>query len=109
MNVSLTAGSHVSLPSTHATHDPVIRINHDYKLTYFSISVVLTMGSTLGKNIILDFQEVKLVDHTVMTGLKNLQSLLKERGQSVSFVNTEHLTPVSEHPLAARLFRTDSK
>lgn len=67
---------------------------------------VLKLDKEVVKNVVLDFQDVKLVDHTVMSGLKNLRELLKERGQSLILINTDHLTAVSEHPLSTRLYRT---
>ena len=72
---------------------------------YLSIKgYILRLDKDTVKNIILDFDEVKLVDHTVMAGLANLKTLLAERWQILSFVNADHLTPVSHRPLAARLY-----
>ena len=64
---------------------------------------VLKLDKKTKKNITIDFSEVNLVDHSVMAALKNLRSLLVERGQTLTLENMDHMTPVSEHPLAARI------
>ena len=64
---------------------------------------VLKLDQGTKKKITIDFSEVNLVDHSVMAALKNLQSLLAERGQTLTLENMDHMTPVSEHPLAARI------
>ncbi len=71
---------------------------------YLSIKgYVLKLDKDTKKNITLDFAEVNLVDHSVMAALQNLRGLLAERGQTLTLENMDHMTPVSEHPLAARL------
>ncbi len=44
-----------------------------------------------------------VVDQSVMAALKNIQSLLDERGQTLTLANMDHMPPVSEQPLAARI------
>lgn len=64
---------------------------------------ILKLDQATKKNITVDFGEVNLIDHSVMAALKNLQGLLAERGQTLTLENMDHMTPVSEHPLAARI------
>lgn len=64
---------------------------------------ILKLDKDKAKNITLDFNEVKLVDHSVMAALDKLKSLLAESGQTLHMINMDHLTPVTEHPLAARI------
>ena len=64
---------------------------------------ILRLDHETVKNITLDFREVNLIDHTVMSALDNLKKFLAERGQTLNLANMDHMTPVSEHPLATRL------
>ena len=52
--------------------------------------------------ITLDFREAKLVDHSVMTALKNLESLLVDSGKTLNMINMDHMVPTTGHPLATR-------
>ncbi|MFQ5717773.1 MAG: SulP family inorganic anion transporter, partial [Nitrospinales bacterium] len=64
---------------------------------------ILKLDKDKAKTITLDFGEVKLIDHSVMAALEGLKKLLAETGQTLEMINMDHLTPVTEHPLAARI------
>jgi MFS superfamily sulfate permease-like transporter len=50
----------------------------------------------------LDFSEAKLVDHTVMEKLHQLEGELARAGKRLTVLGLDNHTPLSGHPLAAR-------
>ncbi len=73
---------------------------------YISLKNVVMKNVDKGR-IILDFENVKLIDHTFMDHIHLLQKELIVRGTKIELVGTEHLQPVSNHPLAARMMPRD--
>ncbi len=55
-----------------------------------------------GKNIIFNFEQAKLVDHSFMDQLHHFEDSHHQTGGHVSLVNLDHLNAFSSHPLAAR-------
>ncbi|NOT74326.1 MAG: SulP family inorganic anion transporter [Cyclobacteriaceae bacterium] len=62
------------------------------------------LWSTLkpGKNIIFNFEQAKLVDHSFMDQLHHFEDSYHLTGGHVSLTNLDHLNALSSHPLAAR-------
>lgn len=59
-------------------------------------------------HLVLDFKNVNLIDHTFRTHLHELQEEWGNEGKKLEFINKEHLIPVSDHPLAARIAKGKS-
>ncbi|HBH06456.1 MAG TPA: sulfate transporter [Flavobacteriales bacterium] len=55
------------------------------------------------ENLIIDFADVNIIDHTFRTHLNELQEDWKNDGKELILQNAEHLIPVSDHPLATRI------
>lgn len=53
-------------------------------------------------DLILDLSDVRVVDHSMMEKLHELQELLQVDGRRLQLVGLEELEPVSSHPLATR-------
>ena len=56
------------------------------------------------KHLILDFNEVKLIDHTFMENLHHFEHDHYKGGSSVEIQGMEHHNPISDHPLAMRVY-----
>ncbi|MFQ3577167.1 MAG: SulP family inorganic anion transporter [Cytophagales bacterium] len=50
----------------------------------------------------LDFKDTLLIDHTYMSNLQLLMGDFENQGGRLELINTDHLTPYSNHPTAAR-------
>ncbi len=61
------------------------------------------------KDVILDFADVRFIDHTVMTNLTALQSEFRSKGKTLTFENLNRLQSVSSHPLAPRIVSNSPK
>jgi MFS superfamily sulfate permease-like transporter len=57
-----------------------------------------------GKHVIIDVNEAKLIDHTCMENLHQFELEYHRKGGSVEIQGMEHQHPISEHPLAMRVF-----
>lgn len=63
----------------------------------------LSMKSIVGKQkgkVILDFEGINLLDHTVMHNLHNLQDEMALKGIDLTYAHMTHLNGVTEHPLS---------
>jgi MFS superfamily sulfate permease-like transporter len=60
------------------------------------------LGLQAGKNIVVDLSGTRLVDHTVMERLHELQHDFQQRGQRFDIVGLDAHAPLSAHPAAAR-------
>ena len=58
----------------------------------------------VGKHIIIDVNDAKLIDHTYMENLHQFEIDYHQKGGSVEIQGMEHQNPVSDHPLAMRVF-----
>lgn len=54
------------------------------------------------QNIVLDLADAKLIDHTVMDKLHELQETLADEGRRLELVGLDAHVPLSDHELAAR-------
>ncbi len=54
-------------------------------------------------HVILDFSNARLIDHTVMANLQELQADFKRQGKFLELQGMNNLTAVSNHPLAPRV------
>jgi MFS superfamily sulfate permease-like transporter len=54
------------------------------------------------KDVVLDLAQTRLVDHTVMESLHELQREYEHEGRKLFLVGLEHHRPLSSHPFAAR-------
>ena len=66
-------------------------------------SQIYNHGLLIDKNIILDFAETKLVDHTVMEKLLDMQRDFEAKGLKLEIMGLEHHISLSGHPASARL------
>ncbi|MFO0940484.1 MAG: SulP family inorganic anion transporter [Pirellulales bacterium] len=65
-------------------------------------SKIVRAGIENKSNVTLDFSTAKLVDHTVMDKLHELQKEFEASYLKLSWTGLEQLNPLSAHPLAAR-------
>jgi MFS superfamily sulfate permease-like transporter len=63
------------------------------------------IGLVQRQNIVLDLSNTKLVDHSVMEKLHEMQQDFEQEGLSLSVVGLESHQPVADHELAARRSR----
>ena len=69
---------------------------------YLSLKKYMDKAISNTDELILDFADVYLVDHTVMEHLEEFERDAKTNGKELHIINIEALNPVSNHPLAAR-------
>lgn len=55
------------------------------------------------EKVVLDFENVNLLDHSFREHLNELKTLWDKNGRALEFINQDHLIPVSDHPLAAKI------
>ena len=55
-----------------------------------------------GRDVVLDLSETRLVDHTVMEKLHELESEFEQMNRKLIVTGLDRHTAVSEHPRAAR-------
>ncbi|MCA0426583.1 MAG: SulP family inorganic anion transporter [Bacteroidetes bacterium] len=55
-----------------------------------------------GKNIIIDFSNTRLIDHTVMENLHEIQNNYRRMGGTFEIVGLDEHAPLSTHPFASR-------
>lgn len=55
------------------------------------------------EKVIIDFDHVNLLDHSFREHLNELKNLWDKNGRNLEFINQDHLVPVSNHPLAAKI------
>lgn len=60
------------------------------------------LGLVQHQNVILDLSNTKLVDHSVMEKLHEMQSDFEQQGLALTIIGLESHVPVAEHSLAAR-------
>ncbi len=63
---------------------------------------LFTNGIQEKKNVVVDFTKTKLVDHSTMEKLHEVESEFKAAGLKLEFQGMEQFQPLSDHPLAAR-------
>jgi MFS superfamily sulfate permease-like transporter len=63
---------------------------------------IVSAGLVQHKNIIVDLSETRLVDHTVMEKLHELERDFTEAGLKLEIVGLEEHRPLSKHPHSAR-------
>lgn len=56
------------------------------------------------QDVILDFSDVRFIDHTVMANLTELQAEFRSKGKTLTFQNLDRMQAISSHPLAPRVF-----
>jgi hypothetical protein len=66
------------------------------------------MGLAADRDVVVDLSETRLVDHTVMEKLHELEMEFKELGRKLTIVGLEGHVPNSAHPLAVRTKVTPS-
>jgi MFS superfamily sulfate permease-like transporter len=54
------------------------------------------------KNLVIDLSDTRLVDHTVMARMHEMEAEFKQDGLELRVVGLEEHRPMSSHPLAAR-------
>jgi MFS superfamily sulfate permease-like transporter len=69
---------------------------------YLSLKKQITKYIHL-QHVVLDFASVRLIDHTVMANLHDLQADFRSKGKTLEFVGMEKLSAVTSHPLAPRV------
>lgn len=68
------------------------------------LSLKRLVSSHVGnQHVILDFSDARLIDHTVMVNLQEMQSDFKRQGRVLTLEGMNQLTAVSSHPLAPRI------
>ncbi|MEQ8238753.1 MAG: SulP family inorganic anion transporter [Cyclobacteriaceae bacterium] len=78
----------------------IIKLQHSGVFSnYISVKKEILSHSDK-KSLVIDFQNVNLIDHTFRTHLYELQKEWDKLGRNLTFVNEDHLIPVSDHPLA---------
>ncbi|MEJ2741578.1 MAG: SulP family inorganic anion transporter [Gammaproteobacteria bacterium] len=85
-------------------NETLIKLNHS---AVFSNWLALrkhleTRGLNINKNVTIDFSEVKLVDHTVMSKLNELQLEFSSINRVLTLTGLDSHKPFSSHKLAAR-------
>jgi len=55
-----------------------------------------------GKDVLIDFDNATLVDHTVMENLNSYKERYERNGGTMELAEMGHLVPRSQHPMAAR-------
>jgi len=63
---------------------------------------IMTAGLNQSRNVVVDLSETRLVDHTVMEKLHELQSDFAREGLSLEIAGLDDHRPLAAHPLAAR-------
>jgi carbonic anhydrase len=53
--------------------------------------------------VVLDFANVNLLDHSFREHINELKNLWDKNGRVLELINQDHLIPVSDHPLAAKI------
>jgi MFS superfamily sulfate permease-like transporter len=61
------------------------------------------------QDVIIDFANVRFVDHTVMANLTDLQAEFASKGKTLTFENLQRLQALSSHPLAPRTVNSSQK
>jgi MFS superfamily sulfate permease-like transporter len=69
---------------------------------WLGLRKVILAQADLRDDITLDLSQTRLVDHSVMEKLHELQLTLAETGKSLAVVGLDDHVPLSAHPLAAR-------
>ncbi|MCI5056486.1 MAG: SulP family inorganic anion transporter [Flavobacteriales bacterium] len=75
---------------------------------YLSLKKIIDDNLNENEDIMIDFVDVEIVDHTVMQNLENLENDLKRRNKYLAVLGMHNLHPASNHPLAARTTKTFS-
>jgi MFS superfamily sulfate permease-like transporter len=60
-------------------------------------------GLAQNMNVVIDLSETKIVDHTVMSKLKQLEREFEQQGTALAIVGLERHVALSTHPTAARM------
>jgi len=63
---------------------------------------IMTEGLAQHRNVVVDLSETRLVDHTVMEKLHELQNDFAREGLSLEIAGLDDHRPLAAHPLAAR-------
>ncbi|HEX2898805.1 MAG TPA: SulP family inorganic anion transporter, partial [Bacteroidia bacterium] len=85
--------------------DDILRIKvHQAAVFSNYLSLKRLVSSHLShEHVVLDFTHTRLIDHTVMANLQELQSDFKSQNRKLELVGMNHLTAASNHPLAPRV------
>jgi MFS superfamily sulfate permease-like transporter len=67
---------------------------------------IMTEGLAQRRNVVIDLSETRLVDHTVMEKLHELQDDFAREGLSLEIAGLDAHRPLAAHPLAARKKRS---
>lgn len=81
---------------------PHIRLQQAAIFTNYLSLKRQVMGLKEHPRVVMDFSGVRLIDHTVIANLHDLQASFRGSGKQLEFVGMDHLTAVSSHPLAPR-------
>lgn len=68
-------------------------------------STVLGLASSGVAHVVLDFSAARIVDHTSMENLHDLEQVLHADGRKLTIQGLDQLAPVSSHPHASRRVR----
>ncbi|WP_109832387.1 SulP family inorganic anion transporter [Reichenbachiella versicolor] len=81
----------------------VISLHHSAIFSnYISLKSEIEKHREYGE-LVLDFSNVNIIDHTFRTHLHDLQKEWEGQGKKLKFTNVDHLIPVSDHPLATKI------
>lgn len=79
-----------------------LKSSHTFS-NYLSLKKNLDTTFNTNKTIVLNFANVKFIDHTVLKHLTNYQFIVKQNNKELIFKNLDSLTPLSKHHLASRV------
>lgn len=83
-------------------HNYIIKIKNAAVFSNFLNFKHILLGLPAEKNIIVDFSETRVVDHSFITQITKIKSDWVAKGRELEFVGLENLKPVSSHPMASR-------
>jgi MFS superfamily sulfate permease-like transporter len=63
---------------------------------------IVQLGLEQGNNLIVNLEGTRLVDHSAMEGLQQLQEEFERAGLTLDVVGLDEHRPLSGHPLATR-------
>lgn len=98
--VKITQLFSVNLVQEHKDQKTILKIRGPLIFSnYYSLQKNITNELKNNKEVIVDFTEAKLIDHTVLAFLSSLQD---ENGHTLSLIGFERLKRISEHPHSTR-------
>lgn len=69
---------------------------------WLGLHKAIVSGAESTQLVVVDLSATRLVDHSVMEKLHELETDFAARGKHLAVVGTDHHTPLGRHPLAAR-------